>query len=271
MANIGQSADIDSALTAGAEGVGLYRTEMEVLVAGGLLNEAEQCARYSAVRRAMADRPVCIRLLDLGSDKTADWVVAKVQSGAAAGQRGAALLLAHPELLRVQARALARASVHGPIQVLYPMISHVEQFVELRALFDRAVADLQPEGLQHGVLFEVPAACLAARELMRAADFGCIGTNDLIQYLFAADRREGGAAGHACLETDAVLWDLIRTLSRTAARAGKPMSICGELAGNPGLTGRIIQSGVTAISTSPAHIAEVRQAAIKIGSENHSR
>ncbi len=270
MANIGQSADIDSALAAGAEGVGLYRTEMEVLVAGRLLSEAEQCARYSEVRRAMAGRPVCIRLLDLGSDKTADWVAARVQGGTAAGQRGAGLLLAHPELLRAQARALARASVHGPIQVLYPMISHAEQFVELRALFNQAVADLQPAGLQHGVLFEVPAACLAARELMQAADFGCIGTNDLIQYLFAADRSEGDTAGHARFETDAVLWDLIRTLSGTAARAGKPMSICGELAGNPGLTDRIMQSGVTAISTSPAHIARVRQAAIKRDSENHS-
>jgi phosphotransferase system enzyme I (PtsI) len=270
MANIGQSADIASALAAGAEGVGLYRTEMEVLVAGRLLSEAEQCARYSEVRRAMAGRPVCIRLLDLGSDKTADWVEVRVQAGAAAGQRGAGLLLAHPELLRAQARALARASVHGPIQVLYPMISDAEQFVELRALFDQAVADLRPAGLQHGVLFEVPAACLAARELMRVADFGCIGTNDLIQYLYAADRRGSDAAGHARFETGAVLWDLIRTLSRTAARAGKPMSICGELAGNPGLIGRIMQSGVTAISTSPAHIARVRQAAIKRVSENRS-
>jgi phosphotransferase system enzyme I (PtsI) len=270
MANIGRSADVGDALAAGAEGVGLYRTEMEVLVAGRLLSEAEQAARYSEVRRAMAGRPVCIRLLDLGSDKTAQWLGATVQSGAAAAQRGAGLLLAHPELLRAQARALARACVHGPIQVLYPMISHAEQFLELRALFDQAVADLRPAGLQHGVLFEVPAACLAARELMRVADFGCIGTNDLIQYLYAADRRGSDAAGHARFETGAVLWDLIRTLSRTAARAGKPMSICGELAGNPGLIGRIMQSGVTAISTSPAHIARVRQAAIKRVSENRS-
>ena len=103
------------------------------------------------------------------------------------------------------------------------------------------------------------------------ADFGCIGTNDLIQYLFAADRRGSDTAGHARFETDAVLWDLIRTLSRTAARAGKPISICGELAGNPGLIGRIMQSGVTAISISPAHIARVRQAALKRASDNHSR
>ena len=126
----------------------------------------------------------------------------------------------HPALRSAQAnhaatrgRALARASMHGPIQVLYPMISHAEQFVRLRALFDQAVADLQPAELQHGILFEVPAACLAARELMQVADFGCIGTNDLIQYLFAADRRGSDTAGHARFETDAVLWNLIRILN----------------------------------------------------------
>ncbi len=265
MANIGQSTDVGDALAAGAEGVGLYRTEMEMLVAGRLLSEAEQAARYSEVLRAMAGKPVCIRLLDIGNDKTAEWMETTPQGGALAGQRGARLLLARPELLREQARALARASVHGPIHVIYPMISNIEQFLDLRLLFDQAVADLQPAGLQHGVLFEVPAACLAARQLMQAADFGCIGTNDLIQYLFATDRSEGDAAAHASFESGTVLWELIQKLSRTAAQAGKPMAICGELAGNPELTGRIIQSGLTAISTSPSHIARVRRAVQKRG------
>jgi phosphotransferase system enzyme I (PtsI) len=261
MANIGQSADVGEALAAGAEGIGLYRTEMEVLVAGRLLSEAEQSARYSEVLRAMVGRGVCIRLLDLGNDKTAEWLKATPQRGALAGHRGARLLLASPDLLREQARALARASVHGPVQVLYPMISDVEQFLELRALFDQAVVDLKPVGLQHGVLFEVPAACLAARQLMDAADFGCIGTNDLIQYLFAADRSDGDAVSHSHFETAAVLWDLIQSMSRTARQAGKPMTICGELAGNPELTCRIMQSGLTAVSTSPSRIAGVRRAA----------
>jgi phosphotransferase system enzyme I (PtsI) len=263
MANIGQSADIGDALACGAEGVGLYRTEMELLVAGRLLNEAEQFARYSEVLRAMAGRPVYIRLLDLGTDKTAEWLETALQDASLAGLRGSRLLLAHPELLREQARALARASTHGPIHVLYPMISNVEQFTEMRALFDQAVADLQPTGLQHGVLFEVPAACLAVRQLMQVADFGCIGTNDLIQYLFAEDRSEGDAVSHTSFETDAVLWELIQNLSRAAEDAGKSMAICGELAGNPELTCRIMASGITAISTSPSHIARVRRAAEK--------
>jgi len=261
MANIEQSADVHDAIAAGAEGVGLYRTEMELLVAGRLLSEAEQAARYGDVVRTMAGKPVCIRLLDLGADKTAEWLATTWQGDKVMGQRGARLLLAHPELLREQARALARASRYGPIHVLYPMIVDVGQFLELRALFDQAVADLQPHGLQHGVLFEVPAACLAARQIMQVADFGCIGTNDLVQYLFAEDRGGGGAAAHTCFETDALLWELIQQLSRVARQAGKPMAICGELAGNPDLTGRILQSGIAAISTSPSHIAKVRRAA----------
>lgn len=261
MANIGQSGDVGDALACGAEGVGLYRTEMELLVAGRLLNEAEQFARYSEVVTAMAGRPVYIRLLDLGADKAAKWLETTLQDDALTGMRGARLLLAHPGLLREQARALARASCHGPIHVLYPMIGTVEQFVEMRALFDQAVADLQPAGLRHGVLFEVPAACLAGRQLMQHADFGCIGTNDLVQYLFAEDRCEGNTACYAGFENNPVLWELIRELSRVAASAGKPMAICGELAGDPRFTARIMDSGISAVSTSPAHIARVRRAA----------
>jgi len=261
MANIEQSADVHDAIAAGAEGVGLYRTEMELLAAGRLLSEAEQAARYREVVKAMAGKPVCIRLLDLGADKTAQWLATTQQGHAVARQRGARLLLARPELLREQARALARASKHGPIHVLYPMIVDVRQFIELRALFDQAVADLQPRGLQHGVLFEVPAACLAARQIMQVADFGCIGTNDLVQYLFAEDRGGGGVSGHTCFETDALLWELIQQLSQVARQAGKPMAICGELAGNTDFTCRILQAGISAISTSPSRIAKVRRAA----------
>jgi phosphoenolpyruvate-protein kinase (PTS system EI component) len=261
MANIQQAKDVSDVLAAGAEGIGLYRTEMELLLQGRLLSEAEQAARYSTVVSAMQGKPVCIRLLDLGSDKTADWLAASWPAGNVSGYRGARLLLAHPELLQQQARALARASVHGTIHVLYPMIASIEQFLELRTLFDQAVADLQPGRLLHGVLFEVPAACLAARQLLHAADFGCIGTNDLIQYLFAESRTDGGTWGSACFETDAVLWELIQQLSQAAAQSGRPMAICGELAGDPALTGRIMQAGITTVSTSPSQIAKVRGAA----------
>lgn len=261
MANIERSTDLHEVLAARAEGIGLYRTEMELLVEGRLLSETEQAARYTDVVRAMAGKPVYIRLLDFGADKAATCLDLSPQGDFRPGLRGAELLLACPELLHTQARALARASRHGPIHVIYPMIVGVNQFRELRARFDEAVANLQSSGLRHGVLFEVPSACLQAQRILGLADFGCIGTNDLIQYLFAADRTNGVLSSDTCLETESVLWRIIQGLSRAAKAAGKPMAICGELAGNPDLTRRVIQAGISAVSTSPSRIADVRRAA----------
>ena len=264
MANIQQSNDVSDALAAGAEGVGLYRTEVELLVEGRLLSEDEQAARYSEVVKAMAGRPVCIRLLDLGADKTANWLGTSSQMESYAGQRGARLLLAYPELLRNQARALVRASAHGSVHVLYPMIIDARQFLQLRTLFEDSVTGLDVGGLQHGVLFEIPSACLAAERILEVADFGCIGTNDLIQYLFAEER--GSGQGYQDdIESNDVLWSLIHSLARAAVNAGKPMAICGELAGNPTLTAKIIQAGIDTVSTSPSYIAKVRKAAAEAG------
>jgi phosphotransferase system enzyme I (PtsI) len=263
MANIGRSCDVDDALAAGAEGVGLYRTEMEMLAAGRLLDEDEQAARYSQVLKAMHGRPVYIRLLDLGDDKSAQWLAEAMGDATVSGRRGARLLLEHPELLRTQARALARACEHGNVRVVYPMIISLEQFLALRRLFDEAVGTglrAARARLQHGVLFEVPGACLTAERIMQAADFGCIGTNDLIQYLYAHDRNHGDTPARAALETDTALWELMQQVAGAAQAAGKPLSVCGELAGNPELTTRIVDTGIEAISTSPARIAGVRRA-----------
>jgi phosphoenolpyruvate-protein kinase (PTS system EI component) len=264
MANIERSAGVHEALAARAEGIGLYRTEMEVLADGRLAGETEQFARYREVVRTIASRPVCIRLLDFGADKSAACLHLPREEAGAAGLRGARLLLAHPELLRDQARALARASRHGPIHVLYPMIVDLDQFLALRALFDSFVADLRPPALLHGVLFEVPSACLQARQLLHAADFGCIGTNDLVQYLFAGDRGCGAITGNPSLEEASVLWRVIEDLSSAGREAGKPLAVCGELAGNPGFTSRILQAGITTVSTSPPCIAGVRLAASRL-------
>jgi phosphotransferase system enzyme I (PtsI) len=110
-------------------------------------------------------------------------------------------------------------------------------------------------------LFEVPSACLQARQILRVADFGCIGTNDLIQYLFANDRTKGAVSGDTSFETESVLWRIIRGLSRAATAAGKPLSICGELAANPDLTRRVMRAGIRTVSTAPSRIADVRRAA----------
>lgn len=256
MANIGRAVDVHQALAVGAEGIGLYRTEIEPLMKARLLAETEQVACYAGVLEAMGDRPVCIRLLDLGGDKDSACVGMPRE-----GRRGAGLLLAHPQLLRPQARALARAAARRPIHVLYPMIVDAEQFRSLRALFEDAIAGLPGAHLRHGVLFEVPAACLQARQILEQADFACIGTNDLIQFLFAEDRSQGGGDGHLRYESHPVLWGLIEDLSRTARALGRPLSLCGELASDPRYTARILQVGIAQISANVGRIAAVRRTA----------
>jgi phosphotransferase system enzyme I (PtsI) len=261
LANISRAIDVRDALAARAEGIGLYRTETEVLAAGRLLTESEQETRYTEVVKSMSGMPVCVRLLDLGADKAAPWLDTASEQNPALGCRGARLLLARSsDLLRDQARALARASIHGPVRVLYPMIIDVGQFRRLRDLFDEAVADMNPANLSHGVQFEVPSACLQAHALLSEADFGCIGTNDLIQYLFAADRTNETVAYHE-LSCHPVLWHLIEKLAEAAQETGKPLAICGELGGDPLFTARLIKAGITTISTTPSRIAQVRRAA----------
>lgn len=260
MANVDCAAGVRQALAVKAEGVGLSRTEIDVLAKGRPLTGAEQTARYSEVVQAMAGKPVFIRLLDLGGDKVAEWLGLRAEKNPALGRRGARLLLSRPELVRTQARALARASVHGPIHVVYPMILDLEQFRALRTLFNEAVSDLHVGHLLHGIMFEVPSACLQARELLEEADFACVGTNDLVQYLFATDRTDEDLHYEALLGKP-TLWYLIERLAQLAEEAGKPLSLCGELARNTQFTRKIIDAGITTVSTNPRSIARVRLAA----------
>ena len=258
-ANVDNLAGVYAALRAEAEGIGLYRTEMEVLAAKRLLSEEEQAANYRQVSDAVGDRPVYIRLLDLGSDKVGDWLHMPAEDNPALGCRGIRLLLQRPEILRAQARALAKAAVRRSIHVIYPMITDLDQFLEARALFEAAVTDLKPAKLLHGVLFEVPSSCLQARAILEQCDFGCIGTNDLIQYLFAEDRGRS-AAGTPERPRHEALWGLIGEMARVGRELGKRLSICGECAGDPGLLDRVRMAGIDTVSVSPARIGEIRRA-----------
>ena len=260
MANLDRAQDVWQALAAKAEGIGLYRTEMEVLYTGRMLTESEQEVKYREVAAAMGSRPVSIRLLDLGADKAPAWLKPPEEANPALGCRGARLLLAHPELLRDQARALVRATAERPIQVIYPMITELEEFQRLRSLFEAAVADLPPGRLSHGVMFEVPSACLQAPEFFEHIDFGCIGTNDLVQYLFAVDRTSDQIDCHR-LYAHPALWSVIQGLVEAARAAGKSLSLCGDLGSDPRYTRRIIAAGVRMVSASPRHVASVRRAA----------
>lgn len=262
LADLDRIDDIPQVLSAQAEGIGLYRSESEVLLRQRVLTEDEQMERYQQLVDAVTG-PVCVRLLDLGADKTADWLGLPTEDNPALGCRGARLLLAEPELLRTQARALARASCKRELSVLYPMVHSVNQFLQLREIFDAAIGSIPGTRLTHGVMFEVPSACLEARELFAHADFGRIGTNDLTQYLFAADRMNGTLKRDELFEQPA-LWKLIETVVRAAAATGKPLSICGELVAEPKYIGQLLRAGISEVSVCPHLIAKVRRAAARL-------
>jgi phosphoenolpyruvate-protein phosphotransferase len=264
LANISRVSDAALAVDHQAEGIGLYRTEMEFFAAGRILGEEEQYERYSAVLRAMEGKPVCVRLLDLGGDKSAPFFGLPREDNPSLGLRGSRLLLTRRDLLHPQARALARASAHGPVDVLYPMIVGREQFIELKTDFLEATADLPAGQLRHGVMFEVPSACLQARELLQVAEFGSIGTNDLIQFLYAADRNDPLVAGDALLEEPA-FWSLLSQIAIGARETGRTVSICGDMASHVRFLPALTKTQLTTLSVSPRFIPELRRAAAQQG------
>lgn len=265
LANISVAEEADEALAMEAEGVGLYRTEFEFMAAGRILNEDEQFGRYIAVVKAMNGKPVHIRLLDIGADKQAPGVLIPQETNPALGFRGARLLLQRPDLVRAQARAIARASAFGPVHVIYPMIADVEQFLSLKRMFQDATAGLKPGPLRHGVMFEVPAACIEAGSLFQVADFGSVGTNDLFQYLLALDRNNEMVSGDF-KPNHVAFWTMLRHVVAAAEAAGKPLSVCGELAGWPQYVGRLMKTGIRSVSVSVRLIPAVRKAALGNGS-----
>jgi len=259
-ANISYAADVTLALRHQAEGIGLYRTEFEFLAAGRILSEEEQFERYVSVVKAMNGRHVCFRLLDIGGDKGAPFFNLPQEDNPYLGFRGSRLLLDRTDLLHAQARALARASLEGPVDVLYPMIVEREQFLKLKRLFCEATADVPSGALRHGVMFEVPSACLEARELLEVAEFGSIGTNDLIQYLFAVDRNNELVA-YDYTPDRPVFWSVLGRIAAAAAQTGRTVSVCGEAAGNPRFLPTLMELGFTTLSVSPRFIPELRLAA----------
>ncbi len=263
MANISYAADVDRAIEQKAEGIGLYRTEFEFFAAGRILSEEEQYERYASVVQAMGGRPVYFRLLDIGGDKPAPFLDLPREDNPYLGFRGSRLLLGRTDLLRDQARALARASVHGPVDVIYPMIVDRRQFQMVKAVFQEAITDVPSGQLRHGIMFEVPSACLEARELLEEAEFASVGTNDLIQYLFAVDRNNELVAYDYTADRP-VFWSLLARIAEAARETGRAVSVCGEAASNVEFLPRLAELALRTLSVSPRFIPELRKAAKRL-------
>lgn len=257
MANINQAHDVLEANFYQAEGIGLYRTEFEFLKAGKVLNEDEQFELYVSVLEKMPGKPVYFRLLDIGGDKSMPFLNLQKEENPYLGFRGSRLLLGLPEIFNAQVRALARASKYGIVNIMYPMVIGKKQFLTLKNNFFNATKGLSVQNVKHGVMFEVPSACFQAKDLLETADFGSIGSNDLIQYFFAVDRNNEQVAYDYSPDRK-VFWDLIKSIIDAAAITKRPLSICGEMASVPEHVKKLIYLGINMISISPKLISNIR-------------
>jgi len=262
MANIGGLNDVAKALDSGAEGVGLLRTEFLFQASDALPSEDEQYRVYRDIAAALGDYPLTIRSLDVGGDKPlASYPMAK-EENPFLGLRGVRLCLADPGLLKPQLRAVLRAAAEqGNIQLMIPMIAQVSELQAVKALLVECRQELglteQDAPMPVGIMIEVPAAVLDAQALAQEADFFSIGTNDLTQYVMAADRGNGSVAALVDYRQPAVL-RAIEMTCEAARQAGIPVGMCGEMAGDTAMTERLIAMGVTKLSASASLIPAVK-------------
>lgn len=264
-ANVGSLADAQQAAQAGADGVGLLRTEFLYLGRTAAPTEEEEVTAYRALLEAMGGRPVVVRTLDVGGDKPLPYLPMLPEANPFLGVRGVRLSRQHPELLRQQLRALLRAGAGFPLRIMFPMVSTVEEIRWLRAVFEEvrraleARGDPLPQDLQIGMMVEVPSAALLAEHFLPWVDFFSVGTNDLAQYTLAADRTHPAVARMADGLHPAVL-RLIRMVTEAAVPAGRWVGVCGELAGDPFAVPVLIGLGVRELSVNPVRIPEVKAA-----------
>ncbi|MGB3835138.1 MAG: phosphoenolpyruvate--protein phosphotransferase [Castellaniella sp.] len=262
-ANIELPEEAADALAAGAEGIGLFRSEFLFMGRAELPDEDEQYAAYASVVRAMGGRPVTIRTLDIGADKTLDGE-ATVATNPALGLRAIRYCLANPELFNIQLRALLRAAVHGPVRVLIPMVSHMHEVVAVRRALARAAEELSDAGISHetrvqlGAMVEIPAMAIAIEPFAETLDFLSIGTNDLIQYVLAIDRGDKDVSSLYDPMHPAVLRLIAHTIN-AGERVGKPVSVCGEMAGDVRVTRMLLGLGLTGFSMHPQQLLDVKK------------
>jgi phosphotransferase system enzyme I (PtsI) len=267
MANIELLGDIDAVKAAGAHGIGLFRSEFLFLNRSDLPSEDEQYEAYRAVAEALDGKPVTIRTLDLGADKQAPWGHS-VADNPALGLRAIRLCLAEPGLFQAQLRAILRASVHGRVNILIPMLASFSELRQTLQRIDAAKDSLRRDGLKFdesiavGGMIEVPAAALSAAFFAEQLDFLSIGTNDLIQYTLAIDRADDSVA-HLYDPLHPAVLNLIQHTIRAGTKAGKPVSVCGEMAGDPQLTRLLLGLGLRTFSMQPTSLLQVKQQVLK--------
>jgi phosphotransferase system enzyme I (PtsI) len=266
-ANIELPEDVEQALDAGAMGVGLFRSEFLFMGRMELPEEDEQFEAYRQVVQAMDGRPVTIRTLDLGADKTINGTD-RVGPNPALGLRAIRFSLAEPQMFLTQLRAVLRASHYGRVRLLVPMIAHAHEVDQVLHYVQLAKAELARENvpfdaaLPVGGMIEIPAAALALGAFVKRLDFLSIGTNDLIQYTLAIDRTDDTVA-HLYDPLHPAVLHLVSHTIRSAHKAGVPVAVCGEMAGEVALTRLLLGMGLRQFSMHPAQLLAVKQQVLR--------
>ena len=267
LANIEEPEDVEAVIECGADGVGLFRTEFIFLGRGDMPGEDEQFEAYRKAVKGMDGRPLTIRTFDLGNDKqmsSDDVVEERRRENPALGLRSIRLSLAEPKAFQAQLRAILRASKFGKVKIMVPMLSHAFQVDQTLAAVEQAKSSLRgqkvafDENIEVGGMIEVPAAALAIGVFLRRLNFLSIGTNDLIQYTLAIDRTDEQVANLYDPLHPAVLMLLAHVIG-SAEKAGIPVSMCGEMAGDPMFTRLLLGMGLRQFSMFPAQIPAVKQ------------
>lgn len=268
MANIGSIEDVKKAEAAGAEGIGLFRSECVFLERDSLPTEEEQFQIYKALVEAFPGKVVTIRTLDMGSDKQCSYLPQGKEENPALGIRGIRLCLENRSLFKEQLRALLRAAVYGKLRIIYPMISSLEELEEIKGILKEVREELNRDGLKYahpkqGILIETPAAVLISDLLAKEVDFFSIGTNDLTQYTLAADRQ------NVCMEKyynpyHPAMERMLKMVVKNAHEAGIPVSVCGESGGDKQMTELFLQLGLDELSLSPMQIPGIRRRLLEL-------
>jgi phosphotransferase system enzyme I (PtsI) len=265
LVNIESLRDLDTFDPAHTDGVGLLRTEFLYMERTQFPSEEEQYRLYRRVLERMQGRPVTLRTLDIGNDKQLPYFKTPKENNPALGWRGLRIAVEWQDLLRVQLRAALRASAHGELRILLPMVTAIEEIREVHRVFDGVRKQLIEQGYEIpanvpvGIMVEVPSAVLVLQHMIREVDFVSVGTNDLVQYLLAVDRDNPWVSKLYDVHHPAVLLALAH-VARVAREAGKPCSVCGEMAGDYATALMLLGMGFDSVSVVPTLLPEVKYA-----------
>src|SRR6056297_127863 len=272
VANIGSPNDIDGVLENDGEGIGLYRTEFIYMESADYPTEEEQYEAYKIVLEKMDGKPTVIRTLDIGGDKELDYLDLPKEMNPFLGYRAIRLCLDRVDLFKTQLRALLRASVHGDLRIMFPMIATIQEFIDAKNVLNETKEELIEEGYaisdsyEVGMMVEVPAAAILADRFAKYVDFFSIGTNDLIQYTFAADRMSE-TVSYLYQPYNPSLLRLIKTVIDAAHKEGKWVGMCGEMAGDSIAVPILLGLGLDEFSMSATSILSTRHLLSKISKD----